>query len=1228
MFAARLRAYEPNSGHLGYLPDPLSWDISVVHGDVGALTVQYSSLAAGGEYLQRSMDEQGLEVALELWDDQTDTWVEPRGCRLVRLGQGDDLADDMEVFSVTFRSWGWLLTKALLTMGVASDGRRVFTGETADSLLDTLLSESDSYGGPPVTLIEEPGVWPVLPDQVFEYGTDYLAIVRGLQEAGALDWATQARGLYIYQADSANLSPDLSESIVLRLGHEIGAAPSDESIEQMISGVAVRASAGGTVIVEEPTAPTPWGKWRRLLSIGQVDDQTAAEAVGQAELDRTSRVRQQYTRELILHEGAPRPLLDYWPGAWITAPTSVPGEAVRVQQVTLTWGQDGFGGNLVLNDRFLDADIRQRRKLGAALPGQVGSGGAPAPIAVDPEADRIPSVPANLGLSAAVEFIGSIPRGVVTADWDVVTTGTDAGPMVIAGYEMQWRIGSGDWQAIFTGEISAEVRDLTPGDSVDVRVRAVGARTTLPSAWSATENIVVPGDVTPPSVPSLPVVDSRLGIVRVTWDGLSDTAQPMEEDFARVEVAMEDSATPTTVVGFLTRASTLPVTGQTYGDEVQVRLRSVDTSGNASAWSAVSDPVLVQAVEGPDLAANSVTTNALVAGSVTGEILAGEILLGSTITTAEDGQRVEISQDGIRLYDEDEVIRVDLPTAPGEKARFRGQVEADGLVVREGTTFYSPLNEFAQDSVVNLAEKVTAPAEPNIYPVWERTTLTLVTHNGSLGNFALDCNEAIGVGRDFRSSEERVLIFQSKAAGTRIWTYELDGSYVGFEDWSGYTITGGIYTDSLAGWFGRQHSNGNWYFRHTNGVLRQYAEVQTSNVVLGWNGTDVLLCDEVGSNYRFRRVDVSTNPISVLESVTSATSVTPSGEKCFIYKGNADFGSTRWIVGHINGGVYRVHNSSGVGTAAADDWHTPGQRVGGFWDGADGRFYTVTSAGYLWRHSDLNWSDPALDPIHLGQAFVDTNATGGTHTTDLGLVLTAPKRPKRAITRVDMQEVSFSGDDDDPNGWQLWGKRGSAPLGDLSDMKLQASGDYTTSSFDMDFFPLTAGGGAPTVNTFPEANPARLKSQRTLSVDPTIPLFQVKGDGQGGWGPFAVRGDGQDDWAWRGNASQWNQFSPLATGWTHVSGEEFRYTWRFGIMYIQGRVTAGATAGQNVVTIPQASLWPDNTIRGIVGWEFGGDAIRAQIFGSSGVLQLAAAPTSGRTYAFNFNYPYKFFQAW
>lgn len=610
----RLRAYAPDGAALGLLPDPLEFTPMVAHNDVGSLALTYTSVAAGGQHLASALDT-GLEVAVEAWlGPGPDDWTEPKGCRFVRITDGDDPADPTRSISLELPSYAWLLSKAknYATAGLNDAGERLFAAPTVGSLLLTLLNENAARGGVCQAINatftathDSAGVaWPTLPDQVFPLGVDVLSILDELTAKGALDWTTQQRGLYAYVPDSTTLSPDLSgdDGVVLQLGVDVSSAPNKRTIENLAGRMYVRTEAGGVAIATEPTAPAPWGTWEGFIQVGSVTDQSAAVAVGDAELERVGKVRGQYTRDLILTPRSKRPLVDYWPGAWIKAPgSSAVAEKLRVQQMTLTVRGTAVSGAATLNDLLLEGDERRARTLASlAGGGSISPAGPPAPVAVDPEAARIPTTPPGFAAVAALYFDAGVPRGVVTASWGAVTTATDGGDLAIAGYQLQYRVDGGDWQTITTPQLTADIHPLVPQDELELRVRTVGARTTLPSAWAPIQTVTVPGDVTPPPVPTAPAVDGSMTIISVTWDGT--LAGVMPPDFARVEVALGATETPTTVRGTLTRTGTVQIEGEPIGAPRWVRLRAVDTTGNPSAWTAAV-PVTAQSVVADELAA-------------------------------------------------------------------------------------------------------------------------------------------------------------------------------------------------------------------------------------------------------------------------------------------------------------------------------------------------------------------------------------------------------------------------------------------------------------------------------------------------------------------------------------------------------------------------------------------------------------------------------------------------
>jgi hypothetical protein len=1185
MFAAKLQAYLPGGASAGELPLPIHWEASFVHNDVGALTVDYSTKAAGGALIARPIDD-GLEVAVEIWNG-LGNWVESKGCRFVRVKQNVDQADESQVYRVTFASYGWLLMKARILEGTGTTGVRTFVTPKVGPMLTVLLGENAARDGIPMTIVgggtnDANGVaWPTLADIPFNYGLDYLSILRGLQETGAVDWTTQARGVYAYLADSTALSPDLSATIRLDLGRDITEAPADETLENLAGRVGVTSEHGGVVVVEEPTAPSPHGVWENHLAVQQATDEDAAISMGEHNLETTSKAKQQYTRALVVHEGAPIPMIDYWQGCWITAPTGVLAEKVRVQQVTITYGKDGYGASVVLNDRLIEDDIRRGRTLGSIAGGQVGSSGPPPPVAVDPEASRVPSTPTGLNAVASLVFdpVTGAPQGVVDASWNAVTTATDTGPLDISGYSLQYRVGAGPWQNIGTPELSARITGLLPGNSVDTRVRANGARTTLPSAWSAIDNVVVSGDVTPPSVPSVPSLISRLGIVTVVWDGLTNIGGAMQDDFAYAEIAMADSTTPTTVVGKMSGAGMAPIPDQTIGENRQVRLRSVDTSGNASAWSVVTDPIVVHGVTGPDLEADSVTANAILAGSLTGDLFAALMVISSMYTTSATGtgQRVEWDINGIRLYNSLDELRVNLPTDPSLDAYFQGEVHAEGLTVTGGATFRSTQNEFAPDSLIALADSVTAPVgAPNVTPFWSSTQLQNVVVNDVLGNFGLDMSQIQSAAWNHTINQFH-LVQKVPTGGARVWYYTIGGSYSTHWDlpdqWDVSSVGVGLdgefrilYKYASKWWiydYSRAVGSRDREYTLTAGTGRPFLTMEE-----GTNNIYITEVDGVG-DLKTRRVTTNTTPVTVAATTVMTGISPPSGNIAAVYRGTADFsGVTKHVVSHKNALSYRHFSTAGV---YQPEWsfNPPTSKVGGFWNPSTSQFYTIGGDGKLYTHSTLMWTSSTLDTWHLGQTFRDS--VGTTHETVVGAFRTF-NPTKRAWQRVVPATVPYAGGADDPNQWRLYGKTGTAPDAIGTGTTLQVTGAYTVTKTDMGTLLSTGGSAPPSTSNFPAANPARLQSAARLPSDSTKAIIDLRGDGFGRFGPLevssaAVLTDTRDvDWTATGivYSSNWESLA------VSPADNCVEFTILNRVLYLSGlvrRAAASATLGPNTTAL-------------------------------------------------------------
>lgn len=180
--------------------------------------------------------------------------------------------------------------------------------------------------------------------------------------------------------------------------------------------------------------------------------------------------------------------------------------------------------------------------------------------------------------------------------------------------------------------------------------------------------IVVPPDPTP-GVPSTPIPSSRLGIVKVVWDGLDQTGSLMPSDLRYVEVHTDTSSgyIPTSVtlrdVIVSPSGGSATITGLAYGSTQYVQLVAVSTSGDRTA-SSTEVSIVVDMVVGDDIAVNSIEANKIAAGELEADI----VLADGSISTGVSGARVVITDAGLRAFDSGNVQQVSI--LPGESGKL------------------------------------------------------------------------------------------------------------------------------------------------------------------------------------------------------------------------------------------------------------------------------------------------------------------------------------------------------------------------------------------------------------------------------------------------------------------------------------------------------------------------------------------------------------------------------
>lgn len=613
---ARLVAYRPFGARIGVLAEPVSFSASMLHDDDGAISIEYSLLSGDAQAFDRELTD-GLEVAVEVSDGTG--YQEPDNARFVITGRSGKTDDRTRTVTYSGQSISWLLSKAenndsshLLADG-DNKGKRPFYSSNPGVILKTLLDENKARGGVATGLTlgfdtaNDAGgaAWARKYTLYYSLGTDLQTILSSLVNGGGCDWRTSGRTLKMWNADSTALSRDLSKSVVLQLARDISEAPYEESISDLASTILVEGDNNLLFRMDNPAAPTPWGKWESYSSQGGVSDKDTAQAFMQSTLDDAARVRGQYTRDLIVSDVDSLPLVDYHAGDWITAPTVSHGEKVRVQEIDLSMRQnEGLSCSIALNDIKYDASVRQAKKIKGITGGASLAGSEGGTTASSDRDHRVPKAP--LGLIVQTDaYIGSdgFAHGLATASWSAVTEATNNTSIEISNYAIEWRkhVDGAPWHSAgTTDKTQLGFGGLDCGTQIEVRVRAVPTYSDKLGEWSSVFVATVESDMTPCSVPSRPVLASELGVVTVHWDGKTAAGAQMEPDFDHIEVGDGINAAGMQVISATQSGQgDYLVTGLTAGSQHSYALRSVDHAGNRSNWSAIATVTVASAVS-PD----------------------------------------------------------------------------------------------------------------------------------------------------------------------------------------------------------------------------------------------------------------------------------------------------------------------------------------------------------------------------------------------------------------------------------------------------------------------------------------------------------------------------------------------------------------------------------------------------------------------------------------------------
>lgn len=250
-----------------------------------------------------------------------------------------------------------------------------------------------------------------------------------------------------------------------------------------------------------------------------------------------------------------------------------------------------------------------------------------------------------------------------TLTWNQAASGTWDRPLSNS------LVTASEWRVLTVGfdQEQFTVHDLTVGAEYEFQIRAVdNANPPNRSAWSSSTFITTSSDVIAPSTPAAPIVASSvIGIiVKHELGKATGGTFNLESDLDHLEVHVGGSssffADSGTLIGRITankgmmRASIEAVANfkiQNTSD-VWVKVKAVDNFGNKSAASA--------AVQSSATLIDSAYISELTASKISAGTLSANVVLGASIQTASSGQRVELNQNGVQLYDSNGDLTVNL----------------------------------------------------------------------------------------------------------------------------------------------------------------------------------------------------------------------------------------------------------------------------------------------------------------------------------------------------------------------------------------------------------------------------------------------------------------------------------------------------------------------------------------------------------------------------------------
>lgn len=589
-------------------------------------------------------------------------------------------------------------------------------------------------------------------------------------------------------------------------------------------------------------------------------------------------------------------------------------------------------------------------------------------------------------------------------------------------------------------------------------------------------------------------------------------------------------------------------------------------------------------------------------GSISADKFAARIVIANVMSSSEDPlvARWEATSSGISTYDDNNVVKIFLPTDSGTPARFAGDVVADSLTVNDALAIRGTNNEISKTGALVLSAGTTKPSSPpNLINFWPSVATTPpsglsfgIDYDASRRSLANAGGAPLYYIQGWFGYGDIIRSFTSKTDGTMRdpYTYTTEtglGSAtlcaIGTDIW-----VFGVKKDSAGVEYGYlQKYNSTTPVMTKTFEKKMFKTYYDDAYAIVTNGTDLYLVTTDDPDVALK--DKVTMKRYNTSGIYQQTYVGPARTDKITAAslGNFDFGALTLLIASSSSSYIWGYDATSTLTYNANKIFAAGDistgTAGIYWDGS--QIYSHNGGQYkLYSYGASLWTGNNKSTVWYGGTWYDNNPTGGNKETQVS-AFRSFSAERRAGAKVSTPTTPLDdGTPDTPNAMRIYAQRvDTKPASSGATMHLQTTvvAPSTSSTFTM-AFPGSVTP-PPVTNTFVAGSPGKI-----TAYDPA--LLSLNGDGSGVWGGMSVTSTGgitfpgtdvtlAETALWTAYTPEWSNSAGaiLGIGNGSITG---RYRKIGRTVHLKVLMTLGSSSGQGASgnyfrwKLPVAAEWP------------------------------------------------------